>query len=124
RPSLKAAPLSPTICSVDRFVRSSEPAMIGNVRLRPPRKNPSELARSSFRVMNQVSSAAAQVKAKNETSVQACMGGFFGVLRSWCPSDDREAVDHPVAIDFPGPQHGRREAGMIRSVREILCFQT
>ncbi len=38
RPSLKAAPLRPTICSVERLVISREPAMIGKVRLRPARK--------------------------------------------------------------------------------------
>lgn len=54
RPSLKAAPFKPTICSVDKFVRSNEPAMIGKVSLRPPRKKPSELTRSSLRVINQV----------------------------------------------------------------------
>ena len=42
RPSLKAAPLRPTICSVERFVSRSEPAITGNVSDRPPRKNPSD----------------------------------------------------------------------------------
>ena len=37
-PSVNAAPLSPTICSVDRFVSSSEPAISGNVSERPARK--------------------------------------------------------------------------------------
>ena len=37
-PSVKAAPFSPTICSVDRFVSSSDPAIRGNVSERPARK--------------------------------------------------------------------------------------
>ena len=37
-PSVKAAPLSPTICSVERFVSRREPAMSGKVRERPARK--------------------------------------------------------------------------------------
>jgi hypothetical protein len=41
-PSLYALPLSPTICSVDRFVKRSDPAITPAVRLLPPRKYPSE----------------------------------------------------------------------------------
>src|SRR6056297_667157 len=37
-PSLYALPLSPTICSVERFVNKSEPAMTPAVRLLPPKK--------------------------------------------------------------------------------------
>ena len=37
-PSPYAAPLSPTICSVERLVKSKEPAMVTAPRLRPPKK--------------------------------------------------------------------------------------
>ena len=66
---MKAAPFSPTICSVERFVRRSDPAMMGKVRLRPPRKNPSELLVSSRRVIHQVSPAANTVKRIKDTMV-------------------------------------------------------
>ncbi len=34
----EAAPLSPMICSVDRFVKSKEPAITTPVKLLPPKK--------------------------------------------------------------------------------------
>ena len=37
-PSLKDTPFTPTICSVERFVNNNEPAMIGPVKLLPPKK--------------------------------------------------------------------------------------
>jgi hypothetical protein len=43
-PYVKAAPFRPTICSVDRFVSNSDPAMSGHVRLLPARKYPSLVA--------------------------------------------------------------------------------
>ena len=76
KPSLKAAPFKPTICSVDRFVSSKEPAIIGNVSERPPRKNPSELDFSSSLVINQVSSAAKIVKLIKEIKIQVVIGNF------------------------------------------------
>jgi hypothetical protein len=42
-PSLKAAPFSPTSCSVERLVRRSDPAMNPPVRVRPARKYPVEV---------------------------------------------------------------------------------
>ena len=51
KPSVNAAPLRPTICSVDRLVSSSDPAINGPVSRRPARKYPSELAWSSPRVI-------------------------------------------------------------------------
>ena len=54
---------------VERFVSSSEPAMIGNVSERPPRKKPSELWASSLRVKNQVRPEARAVKSRNEMIV-------------------------------------------------------
>ena len=38
KPYVNAAPLRPTICSVDRLVSSSEPAISGQVNERPARK--------------------------------------------------------------------------------------
>jgi hypothetical protein len=69
-PSLKAAPFKPTICSVDRFVKSKDPAIIGKVSERPPRKNPSELVCSSRLVMSQVRPAAKAVKLRKEIKIQ------------------------------------------------------
>src|SRR5690625_2193718 len=42
-PCSQACPLRPTICSVDKLVRSKEPAMTPAVRLLPPKKYPSEV---------------------------------------------------------------------------------
>ena len=37
-PAVNASPFNPTICSVERFVSSSDPAITGNVSERPARK--------------------------------------------------------------------------------------
>ena len=74
-PFLKADPLSPTICSVERLVKRSEPAMIGKVKLRPPRKKPSALEFSSRRVIHQVSVAATAVKRIKEMTVSMMLRG-------------------------------------------------
>jgi hypothetical protein len=74
RPSLKAAPFNPTICSVERLVSSREPAMIGKVRERPPRKKPSDVDFSSRRVIRNVRYAAKKVNARNEISVIITIG--------------------------------------------------
>ena len=61
-PLEKAPPLSPTSCSVERLVRSSEPAMTTPVRLRPARKNPSSVSVPFPRVSHQVRNATRLVK--------------------------------------------------------------
>jgi hypothetical protein len=51
------------------LVRRREPAMMGKVRLRPPKKKPSELFFSSFLVIHQVRAPAKIVKRRKETTV-------------------------------------------------------
>ena len=76
----KASPLSPTICSVERLVKSSEPAITGNVRVRPPRKNPSFVLRLSLRVKMIVRIPTSAVKARNVTGVtQSIAAAMTGI---------------------------------------------
>ena len=65
-PSLKAAPFKPTICSVDKLVSKSEPAIIGKVKDRPPKKKPAAEVFSVFRVIRNVTTAANKVKDKKD----------------------------------------------------------
>ena len=75
---------------VERFVSSSEPAMIGNVSERPPRKKPSELWASSLRVKNQVRPEARAVNSRNEMIViWSCrFWGFTSPLPALAESED------------------------------------
>jgi len=57
---------------VERFVRRSEPAIRGKVNDLPPRKNPSLLELSAFRVKKKVRSPAKPVKAMNEIIIMRC----------------------------------------------------
>ena len=50
RPSAKATPFAPIICSVDKLVSNKEPAITGPVKLLPPKKYPSEDFSSVLRV--------------------------------------------------------------------------
>ena len=65
-PSENAAPLSPTICSVDKFVSSKEPAITPAVKLLPPKKYPSELSSFVFLVAYHDTIATTIVKLKKE----------------------------------------------------------
>ena len=68
-PSLKALPLSPTICSADKLVNSKDPAMVMAPKLLPPKKYPSADFSSVFRVAYQAINATNKVNPKKESVV-------------------------------------------------------
>ena len=81
-PSLNAEPFRPTICSVDKFVSSRDPAMNGNVRLRPARKKPSWLELSRRRTISHVPTATKPVNSTNDSKVTQNISRYSPFLSS------------------------------------------